>query len=126
MLEELGGQRFVDAVLFGQFERYAHQVETERAHPTSGIGLFELGPVRQLVAAVKHGDVIEAKKAALENIISFAVDLIHPPGKVDQQFVKTLFEKLAVRLPRTNPIHVVNAPNSPGMNRRIEIGKLPL
>src|SRR5438132_2674956 len=82
--------------------------------------------MRQLVTAVEHRDVVKPEKATLENVVAFAVYLVDPPREIDQQFVKTLFEKLAVSFARANSIHVVNTPNGPGMNRRIQIGELPL
>ena len=78
------------------------------------------------MAAVEHRYVVKAEKAALENIIAFAVHLVHPPREVDEQFMKALFEKLAVRFTRSSPVHVVNAPYGPGVNWRIQIRKLPL
>src|SRR2546428_10181849 len=78
------------------------------------------------MAAVEHRDVIEPEKAALENVVAFAVHLVNPPREIDQQFMKTLFEKFAVSFARANSIHVVNTPYCPRMNRWIQIGELPL
>src|SRR5450432_2903889 len=82
--------------------------------------------MRQLMTAVEHRDVVEAEEASLKNIVPFAVYLVHPPGEIDQQLMKALFQKLAIGLARSNTVHVVDAPDGPGMNRRIQIRELPL
>ena len=46
--------------------------------------------------AIEHADVVEAQKAALENVPSFRVLAIHPPGEIQQQLVKHALEKFAV------------------------------
>ena len=44
-------------------------------------------------AAIKNADVIESQEPALEYIAAAAVLAIHPPGEVDEQFVKDRFEE---------------------------------
>ena len=36
------------------------------------------------------------RKSALENIVTFGIFAIHPPGEGDQQFVEDRFQKRAV------------------------------
>ena len=55
----------------------------------------------------------------------FAINLVNPPCEVEQQFVKTLLQKIAIRTAGLQPIHIVNAPYRPGMNRGIQVAKLP-
>ena len=126
MLKELRGEHFVGRILFGEFERDAHEVQTEHAHPSGRVGLFELRAVRQFVAAVEHGDVVESEEAALEDVVAFAVNLVDPPREVYEQLVETLFEEQAVGLAVGDAIHVVDAPHSPGVDGRVEIGEFPL
>ena len=68
--------------------------------------------VGQLLAAVDDGDVVEAEEAALEDVVALAVDLVHPPGEVDQQLVEALLQELAVGLAGALLLHVVDAPDA--------------
>ena len=45
-------------------------------------------PSAQRLAAVDDGDVVQAEEAALEDVVALAVDLVDPPGEVDQQLVE--------------------------------------
>ena len=60
MLEELGGHTLVNRVLVGQLQGNAHQVETEKSHPTGRVGLFENGAVGKFLAAINHGNVVQS------------------------------------------------------------------
>ena len=61
-----------------------------------------------------------------KTLLPGAVDLVDPPGEVDQQLVEALLQELPVRLARAAPLHVVDAPDRPGVHRRVQVGELPL
>ena len=126
VLEELGRERLVDAVLLGEFEGDPHQVEAEHPHPAGGVGLFQHGAVGGPHAAVDDRDVVQAEEPSLEDAVALAVDLVDPPGEVDQQLVEALLQPGAVGLARADAVHVVDAPDGPGVDRRVEVGELPL
>src|SRR5262249_16722695 len=86
---------------------------------------FEDGAVGQRLAAVDDGDVVEAEKASLKDVVAFAVDLVDPPGEIDEQLVEALFEKLDVGLAGLELVGVIDAPHRAGMHRWIEVRKLP-
>ena len=125
MLEKFGGEAFVGSILLGQLEGDVHHVNAEERHPSGAVGLFENGAVGKLFAAIDHGDVVQSKEAALEDIVALAIHLVHPPGEVDQQFVETFFEEFAVGVAGAVALDLVNPPDRPGMHRRIEIRELP-
>ena len=54
-------------------------------------------PPGQRLRAIEHADIIEAEKAAFENVQPLRVLAIHPPSKIQQQLVKYALEKFAVR-----------------------------
>jgi len=99
MLEELGREPFIGLVLFRQLQRDPHHVQAEEAHPSGAVGLFENRAAGQPLAAIDHGDVVQAEESAFENIVALAINLVHPPCEIDQQFVKTLFENSRSRTP---------------------------
>src|SRR5207237_6245305 len=107
-------------------ERHAHHVEAEEAHPSGGVGLFQNGTIRKLFAPVDDGDVVEPKKPAFENVVALAIDPIDPPGKVDEQLVKALFEKDRIALAGAFFVELIDAPTGPGVDGRNKVGKLPL
>src|SRR3569832_1144205 len=63
VLEELGGEALVTLVLKRELERDAHHVQRIHRHPPGGVALLEHGAARQRLAAVEHGDVVEAENA---------------------------------------------------------------
>src|SRR5579885_1386894 len=73
MLEELGGDVFIDVVVTGQFQRDAQQVQAIHRHPTGGVGLGDVAAGRQRFAAVKDADVVQTQKAALKNVPALRV-----------------------------------------------------
>ena len=127
VLEELRRHRLVGAVVVRQLQGDAHHVEAEQAHPAGRVGLLEDRAVRQPLAAVDDGDVVEAEEAAFEDVVPLAVDLVDPPREVDQQLVEAASRGTArSALPGARLLDVVHAPARPGMHRRIEVGELPL
>ena len=126
VLEELGGEALVGLVLSRKLEGDAHEVQAEHAHPAGGVGLFEHRALRQLLRAIDDRDVVEAKEAAFEYVVALAVDLVHPPGEIDQQFVETLLQEHPVALALAQPVHVVDPPHRPGLHRRVQVRELPL
>src|SRR5438128_1389783 len=119
MLEELRSQALINLMLLRKLECYAHQVQAEHSHPPGGVALLEHNSCLELFTAVDHRDVVESQKAAFEDVVAFAVDFVHPPGKVDQQFVKALLQPIAIGVPAPDAIHVVDSPASPRVHRRI-------
>ncbi len=96
------------------------------AHPARRVRLLENRASRQLLRSVEQRDVVEPEKAALEDVVALAVDLVDPPGEVDQQLVEAALEERAIGLARADAVHVVDTPDRPRMHRRIEVGELPL
>src|SRR5271155_4781920 len=125
MLEEFRGQTFVDAVFLSQLESDAHHVQAKETHPASGVRLLEDRAVRQLGAAVYNGDVVEAEETSLENVQTLAINFVDPPGKIDQQLVKTFLEELAVTRSCAFLLEFVNSPRGPRLHRWVQIRKFP-
>ena len=84
-----------------------------------------VGQVR--IAAVEYANVIHAEEAALEYTIAVFIFLVHPPGEVEQQLVKDLFQKLAIAHGIFHErLRFVYAPRSPRVHGRIDIAERPL
>src|SRR5713226_7512614 len=98
MFEKLRRDVFVDMVLEGELERYAHQVERVHRHPGGAVGLVDIAAGRQRRAAVEKADIVEAEKPALKDVVSFDVLAVHPPGEIEHQFVEDTFEESPVAL----------------------------
>src|ERR1700687_5715743 len=125
MLEELGGDAFVYRIGARQFESDLHQVETEEAHPSRGIGLFKNGAAWKLLAAIDDGDVIEPEESAFEDVVALAVHPVHPPGEVHEQLVKTLFQEGGIGNAGALLLDFVHTPARPRVHWRIKIGEFP-
>src|SRR4029077_8938691 len=125
MLEELGGDAFVYRIGARQFESDFHQVETEETHPSGGIGLFENGAARKLLAAIDDGNVVEPEESAFEDVVALAVHPVDPPGEVHEQLVKTLFQEGGIGDAGAQLLEFVHSPARPRVHGRIEIRELP-
>src|SRR5690242_17917644 len=80
----------------------------------------------QWCTAIEHADIIETEKAALKNVHAIGIFAIDPPGEIQQQLLKDALEKDSVADTTSLLLDLVNAPRSPGVNRRIHIAKRPL
>ena len=76
---------------------------------------------RECRAAVKHPDVIQSQKAALEQVSTLGIFAVDPPRKIEQQLDEDLFEKFAIRCAMLFLVDLIDTPRSPGMNGRIYI-----
>src|ERR1700730_923725 len=76
--------------------------------------------------SVKHSDVVEPQKSPLENVHALGIFAVHPPSEIQQQLVKNLFEKSAIRDAAQSPLNFINPKGSPRVDRRIHGAKRPL
>src|SRR6516225_1330729 len=125
MFEELAGHTFISGVLTSEFERYSKHVQAVHAHPAGAVGLFKVTAGGERSRSVEYADVVETKEAALENVHTFGILAIHPPGEIQQKFVERTFEEIAVGFAADAFLDLVNAPGCPSVNRRIHIAKGP-
>ena len=70
VLPELAGDIFIGRIFLGQLQRNRQQVERVHGHPAGAIRLLDGAAGRQRLAAIKHADVVETEKAALENVVA--------------------------------------------------------
>src|SRR5260370_38239905 len=80
---------------------------------------------RKGAAAVESPDIVGPKKAPLKHIFSGRVLAVQPPGKVQQQLLKTLFEKGQVRPAALRSFGAIQRKNRPGVDRRGYIAEDP-
>src|SRR5439155_416490 len=125
VLKKLRRHTFVDVILLRQLQRDTHHLQAKQAHPAGGVGLLQHDAVAEMDATIDDRDVVEAEETAFKNVVALAIDLVDPPREMDEQFVETAFEERSIRLTGANAIHVVDAPHSPRVNRRIQVGELP-
>ncbi|MCX5737397.1 MAG: hypothetical protein NTZ61_02680 [Proteobacteria bacterium] len=84
MLEELQRDVFIGAVVIGEAQRHLEHVQAELRHPRGAVGLLEDLATGQHRRTIEGADVVEAEKAAFEDVVAEVVLAIHPPGEVDQ------------------------------------------
>src|SRR5439155_11896301 len=91
------------------------------SHPPRGIGLLQDAADRQ-VRAVERPDVVQSKKAALEEVVSAGVLPVDPPGEVDQQLVEDPAEEVDV----ATAVDGEDLERRKGLDRRIDVAEVPL
>src|SRR5436190_9782417 len=125
VLEELRSHVLIRVVVPRQLQGDREHVEAVRRHPTPSVALVEPHVIGKLTA-VEDANVVEAQEAALEDVATLGVFAIHPPSKVDEQFVKDTFEELCVTLAPRATLDLIHAHSGPGMDRRVYVAELPL
>ena len=118
VLEELGGHGLVHLVLRRQPQRHSQHHQAVERHPRGTVGLFN-DVARGHMRPVDRSDVVEAKEAALKDVVAFLIDPIDPPGEVDGQFVEDPLEEVEV----ISPADLKHSQRRPGMNGGIEVIK---
>src|SRR5579883_953511 len=126
VLPELAGHVFVAGLFLGEFERDGEQVEGVHGHPAGAVRLLKVAAGGQGGAAVKHADVVEAEKSALENVHALGVLAVHPPGKVEQELVEDALQEGAVAFAFSFLVDLIDAPGGPGVNGGIHVAESPL
>ena len=126
MLEEFRGDVLVCGVVARQLQRDGEHVEAEHRHPARAVALVQARAAGQRFAPIEQADVVEAEEAALENVATFAVLSIHPPGEVDEQLVKDPLEKRHIGGARRAAFDLINAHRGPSVHRRVHVAELPL
>ena len=126
MLEELGGHVLIGRILESKFERDAEQVEGEHGHPGGAVRLVDAAAGGERAGAVENGDVIQAKKAAAEDVAAAGVLAVPPPGEIEQELMERLFQEVAVGHAVHCAVHLENPKHGPGMHRRVHVAECPL
>src|SRR6266404_8925516 len=125
MLKKLRGHILGRRVILRKFERDGKQGAAIKRHPRGAVSLLETSAGRERLRAIEDADVVQAQKAAAENVLSLRVLAIDPPGKVDHELLEGAREKNTVPLAAITG-HFVGSPARPCMHGRIHIAKREL
>src|SRR6202008_868389 len=126
VFEELTGEAFIGWILAREFQRNGQHVEAIHAHPTGPIGLLEVAAGGQWRGSVEYSDIVQTEEAALKDVHAFGIFPVHPPGEIQQKFVKDAFEEIAISFPADALLDFINTPSGPSVNGRVYISKSPL
>ncbi len=121
VLEELGRQVLVDPVVTAEGQRHLQQVLAVHGHPRGSIGLLQHAVDGQL-GAVEGADVVQPQEAALEQVVALDVLAVDPPVEVEQQLVQHSRQEVEVVVAGD----LVHAQRGPGVDRRVDVGEVPL
>src|SRR5665213_48221 len=88
MLKEFRSGIFKSLINHGNFQRHVHHVQGIHRHPACAISLLQYLVARYFNASVKHTNIIQPKKSALENAVSTGIFPVNPPGKIDDELMK--------------------------------------
>src|SRR3989442_9593756 len=105
-----------------QFKGDPQHARAIEPHPGSAISLLELPAGRQRPGAVEHSQVVNSEEPAAEDVATFRVLAIDPPGEVHQELVKGSFQKGVIGA--AGPLEYV--PAGPRMDRRVDVGEVVL
>src|SRR5262245_21241025 len=99
VLEEFRGHIFGSGIIAGQLKGDREHCRAVEGHPGSAIGLAQATTARQRLRSIEHADVIQSEKAACKQVSAFDILPVYPPGKIDDQFLKTAGKEKPVPLP---------------------------
>src|SRR6202011_2763638 len=122
MLEKLRRHILICGSCLCEFECYRKHGEAIESHPGRPICLLQIATGGKGPGSVKNTDIIQTKKTSGENVIPLGVLAIHPPGEIEKQFVKDAFKEISVSM-AVCAAYLVDSPGSPGVHRRIDVGK---
>src|SRR5215831_5761798 len=122
---ETVSQSLIDRVVLGKDNGELTHDLAIQSDPCGTIGLFDNSAGGQVGAAIKHANVVQAEKSSGEDIAPLRVFAVYPPGEIEQQALEALFQKLDVG-PARLILNLVQEQRSPGMDRRINVAKVPL
>ena len=125
MLDELEGDLLVHRVVFAQDQGHLQHVLAVERHPGGAVRLLQRAARGQLRAAVEDADVVEAQKAAGEDVAPRWILAVDPPVEVQHQSLKRAFQESQVR-PAQLPLIPVQVERGPGVHRRIDVAEVPL
>src|SRR6202041_2132371 len=110
VLPEFAGDVFVGGILRGELHGDGQQVQRVHGHPAGAVGLLDVAAGGKRVTAVEDSDVVEAEKAALENVHTFSVFAVDPPGEIQKKFMEDADQKCAVTAAVALFVDLVHAP----------------
>src|ERR1035438_2869702 len=98
MLKEFRSHVLGRGIVLRQFQRDGKHGAAKEGHPRGAIRLFEASASGQRLRTVEDADIIQAKKAAAEDILAFRILAVDPPRKADYEFLERTREEDAVPL----------------------------
>src|SRR6516162_7899596 len=121
----LDGDAFVIGIFGCELEGDHRHVEREHRHPAGGVRLLQTEARRQWLGAGEDGDVVEAEKAALEDIMPVPVLAIDPPGIVQQQLLEHPVQEMKVSGAALYPLSAKDLERGRRVDRRIYVAESP-
>ena len=126
MLVELDRHVLVRRVDERDLEREVEHVLGIERHPGGAVGLLDVAAGRQRRAAIEDADVVEAQKAALEEVASVAVLAVEPPGVVGQQAVEDSLQERDRLVAHASAVEAIVEERRPGMHGWVDVVEVPL
>ena len=125
MLEKFGCHVLIRPVGFGDFEAISSIFRQYMAIQLVPSACSSAAPTGNHVAAVEHADVVQAQKPTLEHVVALCVFAVHPPRKIQQQFLEYALQKIHVAGAGPLGIEFIDRQARPCMNGRIHVAKRP-
>ncbi len=110
----------------GELHRKLQHVLAEQGHPGRAVRLLKVAAGGERRAAVEDADIVQPQKPALEHVLAEPVLAVHPPGKVQQQFVERRLEEIHVRLAAQGLLGAIEEHGRPGVDRGVHVAEVPL
>src|SRR5438874_558587 len=116
MLKEFRGCIFKRLIIHGDLERYVHHVECIGTHPAGTICLLQLH-MATVKTPVEYTDIIQSEEATFKDVVPVPVLAVDPPGKIDEELLKYLFQEDQVTGSGFLFFKLVNFQSCPGVHR---------
>ena len=112
---------FIDPAMLGQFECNVQHGQAVESHPSCRISLLQSSASWQGIGAIEETYIVQAEKAAFEDVLAIEVFSIHPPSEVEQQLLEHPFKKVQVTTAIQFTLDLECTEHGPSMNGRVDI-----
>lgn len=100
-------------------------IQAIESHPRCSVGLTQATAGRKWLGAIERPNIIQAQKAALEDIVPALVLTINPPSEIQQQFLEDTLEEGKILAAVQFALDLEDPKGGPGVYRRIDIAEIP-
>src|SRR5258708_28796081 len=127
MLKKLTGDVFISRSGLRQLKSNRQHRGAIKSHPCWTASLVQGHSIGHFNRAIKYTNVVQREEAATEEVVTFPIVAIDPPGEIKQQFLESALQKIDVFYSTVPPcVDQINVHHCPGMHRWVYVSKREL
>ena len=125
VLEELGCHILVNAAVLGQLQADVQHAKAVEAHPAGCVSLLESTAGGKRIGTVEETNVVQTEETTFKDVLALGILAVAPPSEVDQQLLEDSLEEIEILAAVHLALDLECAEDCPGVNRRVDVAKVP-